>query len=103
MGAKGIDGAYSYGIQGHDEWGEAVSREAGCTVQYDCLNATRPSCVPPCHSMFHDECIAGSIGRPKHKPLKDHLETNGHATAADGSLIMKIDIDGPEWDTILEI
>src|SRR5436190_14707962 len=37
--------AYSYGIDGRDQWGCEVSQQLHATVhEYDCFNTTRPMC-----------------------------------------------------------
>merc|ERR1712224_737732 len=89
-----IVAAYSYGVNGHDEWGEAVSRATQVPVhQYDCINTMQPSCQPPCNFVFHSECLTGFGEDPVHdllhnatlsgsrnyETLATHLRQNGHA------------------------
>merc|ERR1712063_238871 len=87
--------AYSYGISPDgDAWGEAVARATGVPVhQYDCtMLGKEPSCLsPPCNSMFHNECLAGTIatrrGR-RFRTLVSHMKENGHDRVSDGQLLL---------------
>eukprot|EP00746_Dinoflagellata_sp_MGD_P148173 gnl/MRDRNA2_/MRDRNA2_80426_c0_seq1.p1 gnl/MRDRNA2_/MRDRNA2_80426_c0~~gnl/MRDRNA2_/MRDRNA2_80426_c0_seq1.p1 ORF type:complete len:253 (+),score=36.92 gnl/MRDRNA2_/MRDRNA2_80426_c0_seq1:97-759(+) len=95
--------AYSFGIAGRDGWGEEVSRTIGVVVhQYDCTGyEARPSCESPCRSVFHWECLTGLGLIQKYFPsnnLAGHLERNGHEHAKEGQLLLKVDVEGAEWD-----
>lgn len=100
--------AYSYGINSRDEWGEAVSHATGIPVhQYDCTWSRRPTCKPPCSFVFHDECLMTrqyprNASRLKTNTLAGHLRENGHQHVAEGSLLLKVDIDGWEWAVFSE-
>jgi len=92
---------YSYGISGYDKWGCDVSRRLRIRVhQYDCFNLQEPSC-PGGETMFHGECIGTARvtqdGRP-FDTLANQFARNGDAAKP---LVMKIDVEGAEWDAFL--
>ena len=92
---------YSYGISGYDKWGCDVSRRLRIRVhQYDCFNLQEPSC-PDGETMFHGECIGTARvtqdGRP-FDTLANQFARNGDAAKP---LVMKIDVEGAEWDAFL--
>jgi len=96
-----VKAGYSYGISGYDGWGCDVSRRLRIRVhQYDCFNLQEPSC-PGGETMFHGECIGTARvtqdGRP-FDTLADQFARNGDATKP---LVMKIDVEGAEWDAFL--
>ena len=96
-----VKAGYSYGISGYDGWGCDVSRRLHITVhQYDCFDLRRPSC-PGGRTVFHGECVgtARSVedGRP-FDTLAGHFAKNGDETVP---LVMKIDVEGAEWDSFL--
>jgi hypothetical protein len=98
---SGIKAGYSYGISGYDGWGCEVSRRLRIRVhQYDCFDLREPSC-PGGQTMFHGECIgtarATEDGRP-FDTLANQVARNGDGGA---SLVMKIDVEGAEWDAFL--
>ena len=98
-----VGAAYSYGISGYDGWGCEVSTRLKVPVhQYDCFNTTQPSC-PGGQPVFHAECIAGSASTDPDGRLFDSLQSqiarNGDA---DKHLIVKMDVEGAEWTSILE-
>ena len=98
-----VRSAYSYGISGYDGWGCDISTELKVPVhQYDCFNTTRPSC-PAGAPLFHAECIAGkrSTDAEGHvfDSLKSQIVRNGDAGK---HLIVKMDVEGAEWDSILQ-
>ena len=97
----GVKGGYSYGISGYDGWGCDVSRRLRIRVhQYDCFDLREPSC-PGGQTVFHGECIGTARvtedGRP-FDTLSNQFARNGDAGAP---LVMKIDVEGAEWDTFL--
>ena len=97
----GVKAGYSYGISGYDGWGCEVSRRLRIRVhQYDCFDLREPSC-PGGQTVFHGECI-GTVketqaGRP-FDTLSNQFAQNGDAAAP---LVMKIDVEGAEWDAFL--
>jgi hypothetical protein len=93
--------AYSYGIGPADDWGCDVSQRLGVTVhQYDCFSPPESAC-PNSQSMFHNECV-GPRAETKDGRVFDTLTTqiakNGDAGKI---LIVKIDIEGAELDSLL--
>jgi hypothetical protein len=96
-----IKAGYSYGISGYDGWGCEVSRRLHVRVhQYDCFDLREPSC-PGGQTAFHGECIgtvkAEQDGRP-FDTLASQFARNGDASTP---LVMKIDVEGAEWDAFL--
>lgn len=97
--------AYSYGIRGFDKWSEDIAKEFNVPVyQYDCFNQEIPSCVSAsgstCDQHFKPECLATNGAPPttNFRTLAEQFSNNRHNTAPDRSLIVKIDIEGAEWD-----
>ena len=94
--------AYSYGISGYDGWGCRVSTKFGIPVhQYDCFDPRRPACAGG-DLRFHQECIADeasldSAGRP-FDTLPAQVGRNGDAGKR---LVMKMDVEGAEWASLL--
>jgi hypothetical protein len=93
--------AYSYGISGYDGWGCEISRTLGIPVhQYDCFDLTRPACEGG-RTIFHEECIgaSASVGEGRSfDTLKSQIAKNGDTGQR---LIVKIDVEGAEWDSFL--
>jgi hypothetical protein len=98
----GVGSAYSYGIGGYDKWGCDISTRLKIRVhQYDCFNMTEPSC-PTGTPVFHAECVGGVAGIEdgrRFETIENQLNKNGDAAK---HLVMKIDVEGAEWDSLLE-
>ena len=96
-----LDAAYSYGVGPNDEWGCEVSRRYHVPVhQYDCFDPARPTCNGGTF-MFHDECVGNQTGY-RGKRFFDTLENQIRKNGDTGRhLIIKMDIEGAEWDTLL--
>ncbi|HEU5256556.1 MAG TPA: hypothetical protein VFU28_11240 [Vicinamibacterales bacterium] len=96
-----VKAGYSYGISGYDKWGCDVSRRLRIRVhQYDCFNLQEPSC-PGGETMFHGECIGTARDTQDGRPfdtLANQFARNGDAAKP---LVMKIDVEGAEWDAFL--
>jgi len=94
--------AYSYGIGSDDEWGCEVSNRLGVAVhEYDCFDPKRPMCEAV-HLAFHDECVgptAATVEGRTFDTITNQISRNGHAGT---TLLMKMDIEGAEWDSLLE-
>jgi len=103
--AKGSEtAAYSLGVEQHDQWSEDVASKLGLTVnQFDCtveVSATRQ-----CKSCkFFKKCVVAADGKhpvPGHESegwsLSQTLKETGQSNAAEGSLLMKMDIESSEW------
>lgn len=98
---KGVSSAYSYGIAHEDNWGCDVSRQLGVVVhQYDCFTPHRPSCDGG-RFAFHDECVGPKSETRDGQPfdtITAQIDRNGDAR---NQLLMKIDVEGAEWDSIM--
>ena len=97
----GTQAAYSYGIDTEDNWGCDVSRELGVPVQqYDCFTPHRPSCEGG-KFVFHDECVGTRLETIDGQPfdtISSQILQNGDTGK---NLLMKIDIEGAEWDSLM--
>jgi hypothetical protein len=94
--------AYSYGIDGRDQWGCDISRQLALTVhQYDCFNLKRFLCDQG-RFQFHEECIGDRATTLEGRPfdtLSSQLARNGDAGKR---LVVKMDVEGSEWSALLE-
>lgn len=94
--------AYSYGINGYDGWGcDIAARLASTTHQYDCFNLAEPACNAG-RTVFHPLCVSGrptvdEAGR-RFQPLAEQIAANGDAFRR---LVVKMDVEGAEWDSLL--
>ena len=93
---------YSYGISGYDGWGCEISRRLHVKVhEYDCFDLTVPVCERSM-TVFHGECVAGTPSTDKQGRV---FETPEHQFAKNGDagkhVVMKMDVEGAEWDTLL--
>jgi hypothetical protein len=100
---QGVRAGYSYGISGYDGWGCDVSRTLNVPIhQYDCFDLRAPVCEGG-KTTFHAECVAGERSTDGDGRL---FETPEHQFAKNGDarrhLVMKIDVEGAEWDTFLK-
>ena len=96
-----LDAAYSYGVGPNDDWACEVSRRYHVPVhQYDCFDPARPTCDGGTF-VFHDECVSDRTGYKKSRffdTLENQIRKNGDIGHR---LIIKMDIEGAEWDTFL--
>jgi hypothetical protein len=96
----GIQVAYSYGIGSEDNWGCDVSRQFGVTVhQYDCFTPHRPLCEGG-RFVFHNQCVGGTRETIESRPfdtIAAQIASNGDAGKR---LLVKIDVEGAEWDAL---
>jgi hypothetical protein len=94
--------AYSYGIGGEDGWGCDVSNRLGVAVhEYDCFDPRRATC-DAWHLAFHDECVGPQAATAEGRvfdTITSQIFRNGHA---DSTVVMKMDIEGAEWDSLLQ-
>lgn len=92
---------YSYGIGGYDGWGCDISRRLDVRVhQSDCFNTAQPAC-PGGDTVFHEECVSGEPGVDGGRlfdTVQNQIAKNGDNTR---QFVMKIDVEGAEWDTFL--
>ena len=95
-----VQSGYSYGINGYDGWGCSVSERLKIKMhQYDCFETKVPAC-PNGDTAFHAECIGPTTldNSRLFDTLEHQIEKNGDAGKR---IIMKIDVEGAEWDTFL--
>jgi hypothetical protein len=96
-----LDAAYSYGVGSNDDWGCELSRRYHVPVhQYDCFDPARPTCNGGTF-VFHNECVgdrSGDSGSHLFDTLENQIRKNGDAGR---HLIIKMDIEGGEWDSLL--
>lgn len=100
--SEGVQSAYSYGVGPNDQLGCDVSRRYHVAVhEYDCFDPARPTCDGGVFK-FHNECLAPRAIRDRHRRVFDSLqhqfEKNGDAGKR---LLVKIDIEGAEWEALL--
>lgn len=97
----GVSSGYSYGISGYDGWGCAISRKLAVRVhQYDCFDLTRPACHGGM-TTFHGECVGEDRGLKEGRifgTLAEQIAANGDAGKR---LVVKMDVEGSEWDSLL--
>lgn len=93
--------AYSYGIDGRDEWGCAIATRLRVPVhQYDCFVTTRPTCAGAAF-VFHEECI-GNAATDSENRVFDTLASQIGKNGDHGKrLVVKMDVEGAEWDALL--
>lgn len=98
---KGAESIYSYGVDQEDNWGCVLSKELNAPVhQYDCFTEVRPTC-PGGKFDFHAECVGPKAETQKSKPfdtIAAQIEKNGDKGKR---LIMKVDVEGAEWDSVM--
>jgi hypothetical protein len=96
--ASQAQSAYSYGIDGRDEWGCDISRAYHLPMhEYDCFNSKRPVC-DGAQFYFHDECVGvgpARIENREYDSLTNQLARNGDTGK---HLLVKMDIESAEWD-----
>jgi hypothetical protein len=96
-----VEAGYSYGIAGYDKWGCDISTRLGVSVhQYDCFDTSRPAC-PSGRTIFHEECVGTTRARIDGRlfdTLAHQLERNGDRSRR---LVVKMDVEGAEWDSLL--
>jgi hypothetical protein len=98
---KKVKAAYSFGVEHHDQWSEDVVKELGVAVnQFDCT-VDSSDCAG---CKFFKTCITSADGLhpgPKGKEydwsVLQALQNTSQASAPDGSLLLKMDIEGSEW------
>src|ERR1041384_1183421 len=96
-----VRAGYSYAISGYDGWGCDVSRQLHIAVhQYDCFDLRVPTC-PGGSTVFHGECIAPTKSTEDGRRFDTFTNQFAGNGDADVRLVMKIDVEGAEWDSFL--
>ena len=100
--SEGVGSAYSYGVGPNDEFGCDVSKRYEVPVhQYDCFDPGRPTCEGG-RFVFHQECIGPRAERDEDLRVFDTLPNQISKNLDTGKrLIVKIDVEGAEWDSLL--
>lgn len=92
---------YSYGISATDNFGCTLSARLKKPVhQYDCFNVTHPPC-DGASPVFHAECVGPGKATIEGRPfdtVEAQVARNGDAGKR---LIMKMDVEGSEWESFL--
>ena len=96
----GAEVAYSYGINGADNWGCQVSKTLNIAVhQYDCFNTAVPGCARD--AFFHAECVGPERATFEGLPfdtVANQIANNGDAGRR---IVMKMDVEGSEWQSLV--
>lgn len=99
MANVSLAAVYSYGISGEDQWGMDVAKTYNIPLfEFDCENQIAPEPYPGVHVVFNKKCVVSSSSDDSHTTLGEQLAENHHDVAKEGSLVMKLDIEGAEWD-----
>jgi len=109
---QGVKTVYSFGINGNDEWGAAVSRMNNAPVyQFDCYDKGVTCPVGQSCDNFHfvPECLGlATTEDEKHvfRSLEEHLQRHsplhGRPITRGGDLLLKVDIGGKEWNVFTD-
>ncbi len=94
-----VDAAYSFGIGDDVSWSDAIAGRGIDVFMYDHTISRLPKRHPKFH--FFKTGLAGHKKGPALATLGKLIIENGHAMCK--RLIMKIDIEGGEWDAFDEI
>jgi len=96
-----VQAGYSYGINGYDGWGCALSARLGIPVhEYDCFNTSEPPCSAG-DPRFHAECV-GPKAETRDGRRFDSITAQVNRNGDTGRrLVMKVDVEGAEWDAFL--
>lgn len=100
--SEGVQSSYSYGVGSNDDFACDVSKRYRVPAhQYDCFDPARPVCQGG-DFRFNNECIASHALRDKEGRVFDSLKNQVARNGDTGKrLIVKIDIEGAEWESLL--
>jgi hypothetical protein len=98
---SGVEAAYSYGIGGNDDWGCEISTRFRVPVhQYDCFNPPALTCAGGTF-VPHNECV-GAKAETLEGRLFDTVPSQIGKNGDRGKrMVVKIDVEGAEWDALL--
>ena len=97
---ESVTAGYSYGISGYDGWGCDVSRDLGVRVhQYRLLQHTTAG-LPVGDTLFHEDCVAAERSVDDGRVF-DTIQNQTAANGDEGHIVLKIDVEGAEWDSFL--
>ena len=98
---KPAQAAYSYGIDGNDDWGCDVAGPLNIPLhQYDCFNTAAPRCPGNAVPQFHAECVGpgrATVDGRAFDTLAAQVDKNGDTGKR---LVMKMDVEGSEWRSL---
>jgi len=98
----GAQVAYSYGINGTDNWGCQMATTLKVAVhQYDCFNPVVPYCAGA-ETHFHPECVGPEPSSFEGRPFDsvgNQVLKNGDAGKR---IVMKMDVEGSEWESLVK-
>jgi len=105
MGSANLVAVYSYGISGEDGWGMDVAKTYNIPLfEYDCENQNAPIPYPGVQAVFNKKCVVAKTTDGSHTTLGEQLSENNHdGQVKEGSLLMKMDIEGAEWDLLASL
>jgi len=93
--------AYSYGIEGRDEWGCDISRQYHLAVhEYDCFDPRHPVCEGG-ELIFHPECIGVNTEVIEGRSFDSFMSQLARNGDQGKNVVAKIDVEGAEWDSLL--
>eukprot|EP00421_Protoceratium_reticulatum_P068735 CAMPEP_0168425900 /NCGR_PEP_ID=MMETSP0228-20121227/35558_1 /TAXON_ID=133427 /ORGANISM="Protoceratium reticulatum, Strain CCCM 535 (=CCMP 1889)" /LENGTH=364 /DNA_ID=CAMNT_0008439899 /DNA_START=23 /DNA_END=1115 /DNA_ORIENTATION=+ len=97
--------AYSLGVGNHDKWAYHVSKRLAVPVyQFDCFRVDPRAVCKGCS--FFSTCIGGAndLGRFRRAmTFSQMLSQTNHSRAGEGSLLLKMDIEGSEWTVLVDV
>jgi hypothetical protein len=111
---QGAKAAYSFGIQGNDDWGVSVSQALGGAPvhEFDCYRAEHPVCPRgvACELHFRQECLGLPFANNESHTFRSfHEHISRHSALVPdeeipvgGDLVMKVDVEGKEWNAFLD-
>jgi hypothetical protein len=93
-----IDAAFGFGIGEDTSWDEAIAGRGIDVYMFDHTIKTLPTGLPRCRAFGIG--VTGRLKGPSLRTLSELLAEHGHA--ASRRLIMKMDVEGCEWDVLDE-
>ncbi|MEO8682296.1 MAG: FkbM family methyltransferase [Vicinamibacterales bacterium] len=98
LGPDTVDAAYGFGISHDTAWDEAIAGRGIDVYMFDHTIASLPTGLPRCRAFAIG--VTGHVKGPSLRTLRQLLDEHGHA--ASRRLIMKMDVEGCEWDVFDE-